>query len=72
MTPSNPRNLPSAEKLGLLGIGIIDRDRLWLRCRRCDAAFFVQRLASGDLPAEYWQCPHGCNAAPQGDRTRAA
>jgi len=52
----------STDDLARVGVDIVDRDSLMLRCRKCGAAWSVLSQPNGELPAGYWQCENGCNA----------
>lgn len=52
----------SERELSRVGIRIVDKTNVWLRCVQCGEMFFARRGADGYLPQGYWRCPNGCNA----------
>jgi hypothetical protein len=61
---AKPRLTPGvfeADELARVGVDIVDRSSLLLRCRRCGATWFVLQQPDGQLPQGYWRCEAGCN-----------
>jgi hypothetical protein len=46
-----------------LGIRLVNRMDLVLRCHHCGETWAPQLDAGGKLPFDYWVCPARCNAA---------
>jgi len=51
----------SERELSRVGIRIVDKNQVWLRCVHCGEMFLARRDADGHLPQGYWKCPNGCN-----------
>jgi len=47
--------------LAALGVSLLDRKNLLLRCNKCGETWEPQLDASGKLPFDYWLCPAACN-----------
>jgi hypothetical protein len=56
----DPHHLTGA-KLAKLGVEILNRYDLLLRCRICAAEWTPALKPDGSLPRGYWQCPNKCN-----------
>ena len=49
------------EELSRLGVSLVDRQNVTLRCNVCGETWSPQLDANGKLPFDYWQCPAHCN-----------
>ena len=54
------RHLPDLQ-LAQLGITVLDRQDVRLRCNACGLAWRPEVDFSGHLPFDYWVCPARCN-----------
>lgn len=48
-------------KLNKVGVELLDRSRMVLRCRECGQRWSPNVQPGGRLPRGYWRCPRGCN-----------
>jgi hypothetical protein len=48
-------------ELDSLGIAIVDKRDLILRCKACGQTWVPALDANGKLPFDYWLCPRTCN-----------
>ena len=55
------RHLTSAE-LASLGIAILDKQDLLLKCNNCGQTWLPALDANGKLSFNYWLCPRSCNS----------
>ena len=51
----------SKQELEKFDIELIEEMQLRFKCRKCGAVWAVVMVGKEDPPANYWQCPNGCN-----------
>lgn len=56
---SPPRRF-SAPELARVGVEILNRHRLLLRCAVCGSVWSPNVRSGGRLPRGYWRCENGC------------
>lgn len=52
----------SAPELQRVGVTLVNAEQPLLQCTTCGERWKPMLQAGGKLPANYWQCPNGCNA----------
>jgi hypothetical protein len=57
---------PTARQLAKVGVEIMDRNRIWLRCSNCSTVWSPTIHRSGKMSRGYWKCPRGCNCQQVG------
>jgi hypothetical protein len=56
------RHMTDSE-LSELGVRLVNRTDLVLKCGKCGETWAPQLDSDGKLPFDYWVCPTKCNAA---------
>ena len=64
------RHMTDAE-LSELGVQLVNRTNLVLRCTECGETWAPQLDSDGKLPFDYWVCPVRCNATGKRHRKSA-
>lgn len=54
------RHMTDAQ-LAMMGIALVNRNNLSLRCVTCGEIWAPQLDSTGKLPFDYWLCPTRCN-----------
>lgn len=54
-------NRYSEKELKKVGVEIINKDSVRLKCTKCNATWSPNLQEGGRLPKGYWKCPNGCN-----------
>lgn len=51
----------SRAQMARVGVDILNRDRVYLKCQTCGAEWSLNVKPGGLLPKNYWICENGCN-----------
>jgi hypothetical protein len=62
------RHMTDAE-FSELGVRLVNRTDLVLRCDQCGETWAPQLDSAGKLPFDYWVCPARCNRAGKARKT---
>ena len=60
-SPIVDRHHLSASKLEALGVQLLNRYDLDLKCENCGETWAPTLLPDGRLPLAFWKCPNRCN-----------
>lgn len=62
MSAQNPTVRFTPASLRRVGVELVSRSRVWLRCVECGGVWSPNLRRGGRLPRGWWKCPHyGCN-----------
>lgn len=60
VSKEDARNMPQVQ-MSRLGIEMLNRDALLLKCMTCGTTWTPQADSRGVLEPGYWVCPNKCN-----------